>query len=70
MVDFSMFLKAIVRISIHAQEKLGGVNQDKLQQKLLKDQELNKVAEAQKKQSKDKFKKKEAKDQKELDSLK
>jgi len=26
MVDFSMFLKAIVRISIHAQEKLGGVN--------------------------------------------
>jgi len=31
---------------------------------------LNKVAEAQKKQSKDKFKKKEAKDQKELDSLK
>lgn len=34
MIDYNMFKKAICRISIRSQEKLGGVNQDLLEAKL------------------------------------
>ena len=34
MIDFSMFKKAICRISIRSQEKLGGGNKDLLEAKL------------------------------------
>ena len=37
MIDYTMFKKAICRISIRSQEKLGGGNQDLLEAKLNED---------------------------------
>ena len=51
MIDYNSFIKALVRISVMAQEKLGsqGANQDLLKEKLLRDAAEK---EAQKKQRK------------------
>jgi len=53
-----------------AQEKLGGVKQDLLQQKLEKDTANNKIVAEEKKQMKDKAKKKEQKSKEEMAELK
>ena len=69
MVDFNYFKKAIVRISITAQEKLGGNQSDLLKAKLEKERANNQMLEQQKENAKQKFKKKEAKTKQEMDML-
>lgn len=43
MIDYDHFLKGLVRICLHAQEKLGGVDKDLLQQSLDKETEKQKM---------------------------
>jgi hypothetical protein len=69
MVDYDYFKKAIVRISIIAQEKLGGNNEDLLKSKLEAENKQNQQLEAQKRQAADKFKKKDQKSKAEMDQL-
>lgn len=53
MLDYNMFKKAIARISIRSQEKLGGGNKDLLEQKLNEEAEEAKQKKLEKKKFQD-----------------
>ena len=70
MIDYDQYQKGLVRISIIAQEKLGGVDKDLLQAKLDKETDKNAEQTAQKQKAKEKFQKKDTKSKEELEKLK
>lgn len=70
MIDFSSFQKSLVRISVIAQEKLGGAKEDLLKQKMDKDTANNKVVADEKKIAEKKLKEKDKKSKEEMKALK
>jgi hypothetical protein len=72
MIDYDSFLKALVRISVMAQEKLGdqGTNQDLLQEKLKRDSEAKESKKIKKKAMLAQIKKQDEKKRAEYDKLK
>ena len=69
-IDYDQFTYGLVRISIIAQAKLGGVDKDALQTKLDKETKNNTEAEEQKKKAKEKYAKKQNREQEEMSQLK
>jgi len=70
MIDYSSFMKGMIRISVIAQEKLGGAKEDLLKQKMDKDTANNKVVADEKKVAIAKNKEREKKSKEEMAKLK
>ena len=70
MIDYQSFLKSLIRISVIAQEKLGGAKEDLLKQKMDKDTANNKVVADEKQIAIQKNKEKEKKSKEEMAKLK
>lgn len=72
MIDYNSFLKALVRISVIAQEKLGsdGTNEDLLKAKLKRDTDKKDAEKKQRKAMLAQIKKKDEQKRAELDKLK